>query len=1051
LTNDGSVQGSMNLTLSNAVFTNAGATLDPGTHFTISNLPAGFTPSISVSADGKSGMLSLNGSASTHETSDNVDNLVFDFDDAAFVDDVASNISAAVTGNSHLGIAFNLSPILPEVNYTLTESASVIDIDATNGLSDQADEGVTYGLAGGDDESTMTIDASSGIITFINPPNYESPQDADTDNTYEVNVEVRNGITSTVQAVTIDIRDAKEDVAYSLPVELQAFIPDLDDVTFDYGSNSEFGLDFDFSSTGDKLFILETLGRMTQYSLSSVYDLSSVSFDNVEVDLGDEDIAPEGAVFDPTGTRLFVLGSVDREVNQYQLNSAFDLSGGVNKEGPPLFIGQIEDEPEDIVFSRDGKKMLILGTSSNSIHSWDLTVPFDITQQVEVSGSPFALSSDIPNPCGFIFDASGTKMLLIDDLQRVVYQYSLQQPYDLSGTVQYDGMVYNASAEDGATTALALDESQARLFIMGANQDRLHQYTMRDSVGINESLLDDGSVLGTIIITSTGSSFVNAGGFLDQGVHFSVEPLPAGLTSSISVSNDGRSGSFFFSGNATSSADDEDISNFIFTFADAAFVNESANNITDAVGAKSYLGLDFIDGVIFQSADSLGVDEGTSLALDVNASKGQTGVADVDISYSISSGVDADKFTIDTASGILSFVQVPDFEAPLDADTDNSYQLTITATDGGTSREQAVTITILSINDNAPTITSAEAITIPENSSVILKVSSQDADGDMEINYALIGGADVSLFSIDANKGELTFLQAPDFEDPGDLDANNDYVVQVSASDGVNGTNQTITITISDENDNSPAITSLSAINVQENSSAALTITATDLDQSSLVTFSLAGGADQALFTLETTTGVLMLNVFPDFENPVDVNVDNTYLVEVSATDGQNTVTQTMSFSIENVNEPPIAEDQLLTIEENSVRPTVVGVLEATDPEQERLSFKIVEGNELAAFDVEVDGTVRIFNGDALDFETSPSFTMRVEVEDRSRAATDFQLTIELTDVEEIPLSVLIDDQEVKTYPNPVRSYFRLQSHLSLDTYQGEDTPSEACLRNYTD
>ncbi len=46
------------------------------------------------------------------------------------------------------------------------------------------------------------------------------------------------------------------------------------------------------------------------------------------------------------------------------------------------------------------------------------------------------------------------------------------------------------------------------------------------------------------------------------------------------------------------------------------------------------------------------------------------------------------------------------------------------------------------------------------------------------------GGADQSLFVIDATTGDLTFNTAPDFEHPTDANGDNDYEVQITATAG---------------------------------------------------------------------------------------------------------------------------------------------------------------------------------------------------------------------------------------------------------------------------
>ena len=50
--------------------------------------------------------------------------------------------------------------------------------------------------------------------------------------------------------------------------------------------------------------------------------------------------------------------------------------------------------------------------------------------------------------------------------------------------------------------------------------------------------------------------------------------------------------------------------------------------------------------------------------------------------------------------------------------------------------------------------------------------------------YSLSGGADRSKFSIDSSSGTLTFSSSPDYDDWGDNDQDNVYLVEVKVSDG---------------------------------------------------------------------------------------------------------------------------------------------------------------------------------------------------------------------------------------------------------------------------
>ncbi len=166
--------------------------------------------------------------------------------------------------------------------------------------------------------------------------------------------------------------------------------------------------------------------------------------------------------------------------------------------------------------------------------------------------------------------------------------------------------------------------------------------------------------------------------------------------------------------------------------------------------------------------------------------------------FAIAGGADAARFTIDAATGALSFVAAPDFEAPGDADGNNVYQVTLSARDGVSTTTQAVTITVTNVNDVAPTFTSAAAISVAENRVATgLVATVTDPDGGTP-RFSIAGGADAAKFAIDAATGALSFVAAPDFERPGDVGGDNVYDVTLAASDGANRTEQAVRVTVTD-------------------------------------------------------------------------------------------------------------------------------------------------------------------------------------------------------------------------------------------------------------
>lgn len=99
-----------------------------------------------------------------------------------------------------------------------------------------------------------------------------------------------------------------------------------------------------------------------------------------------------------------------------------------------------------------------------------------------------------------------------------------------------------------------------------------------------------------------------------------------------------------------------------------------------------------------------------------------------------------------------------------------------------------------------------------------------------------------------------------------------------------------------------PVLTSSNTANTAENTTAVITVTATDADADTL-SFSLSGGADQSVFTIVDTSGVLSFVSAPDFESPADSNSDNVYEVQVSVSDGSTSVPQNLTVTVTDVND----------------------------------------------------------------------------------------------------------------------------------------------------
>ena len=98
---------------------------------------------------------------------------------------------------------------------------------------------------------------------------------------------------------------------------------------------------------------------------------------------------------------------------------------------------------------------------------------------------------------------------------------------------------------------------------------------------------------------------------------------------------------------------------------------------------------------------------------------------------------------------------------------------------------------------------SAATVSIAENTTAVTTVVARDPNGTALL-YGLAGGADRALFAIDGATGALTFLAAPDAENPADADRDGTYEVTVVADNGPSEDRQVLSVVVTNVNDNAP-------------------------------------------------------------------------------------------------------------------------------------------------------------------------------------------------------------------------------------------------------
>ena len=138
----------------------------------------------------------------------------------------------------------------------------------------------------------------------------------------------------------------------------------------------------------------------------------------------------------------------------------------------------------------------------------------------------------------------------------------------------------------------------------------------------------------------------------------------------------------------------------------------------------------------------------------------------------------------------------------------------------------------------------------------------------------------------------------------------------------------------------------------------------------------------------------------------LNYEVNSLFTFHVRVSDGAFSDTALVTINLKDVNEPPVIQDVVFVVDENSAVGTIVGEVAASDPDIYRPAYGILTYsfvNESNQFYINPEtGVITVASGAVLDYEKNSVYTLRVQVSDGSFLDTAV-VTIKLADVNELP------------------------------------------------
>ena len=904
------------------------------------------------------------------------------------------------------------------------DTASGVDIGSAVSATDDDDgDTLSYSL-GGTDESSFSIDSSSGQLRTSAALDYE------TKTSYSVTITVTDGKGGSDSiSVTINITDVDESPTNNVPtftdgdsttrtvaentatdtnIGSAITATDADDDTLTYSISGTDSASFGIVNTSGQLKTKADLNYETKSSYTVTVSVSDGKggSDSISVTINVTDVNETPVFSDGTTTTRAISENVGANIN---IGTAVKAVDPDTDDSLTYTLGST-DAASFAIDDKTGQLKTKVALDFETKSSYSVTVTAtdagNLTDNIKVTINVTNLD-ETPSNNPPIFDDS-------DETTREIAENT---PADRN-----IGDPVSAADADSNTLAYLLSGDDASSFDIVSTTGQLKtnaalNYEDKDTYQVKVSVLD-GSSTDTIDVTINVTDVNEAPVFADDSTTLSVAENTAASTnigSAITATDpDGDDLTYSLEGSDAASFDIVSTTGQLKTKAALDYEDETSysvtlkaadDNLSDTISVTiNVTNVDENRAPAFVSASTTrSVAENTGSGVNIGDAVSATDADDDTLEYTLS-GTDASSFDIGGTNGQLRT------KASLDYETKRSYSVTVTVKDrnGGTD-SIAVTITVTNVDENRAPAFASESTTrsVAENTasgtSIGDAVSATDADNNTLI-YTL-NGNDAASFDIDDTNGQLQTKSDLDFE------TKSSYSVTITASDGKKSDSITVTITVTnvDENraptfllsDFSYSITDIANASVGDDIGSA--VTATDADNDTLE-YSV-GGDDTSYFSIDSSSGQLQVT-----QALID-GTSSSYSIKVIASDGNGgsaEISGTIYVTrITDVNDAPEFDEGSTTTRsvDKGTYPSqdLGGPVSATDDDDDTLEYSL-GGTDAALF--EIDSTNgQLSNRNFLHYDDKTSYSVTITVSD-SNGGTD-TITVTITDDKSPAIEIL--------------------------------------------
>lgn len=248
----------------------------------------------------------------------------------------------------------------------------------------------------------------------------------------------------------------------------------------------------DISEDGKKLLVSGLADDgLDIFTLLNPFDVSTAEHDGFIANTVGEAYV-EDCAWQTGGNAAFYVGRQRDYVTKVPLSTPYDFSSaGTQTEGERLLTlaGSSNDSnPQGLFFKYDGTKLYTSNSTNSKVCEYNLTgSPWDISTGNVSFVTAFSTATQTTTPNGIYFGDSGSKLFVISNSNKTIYEYDCSTAYSLSpSSVSYNNVSYTlASSLSGTTptvnTGLCFSPSGKTMYVTSNGSDSIYQFTTEET------------------------------------------------------------------------------------------------------------------------------------------------------------------------------------------------------------------------------------------------------------------------------------------------------------------------------------------------------------------------------------------------------------------------------------------------------------------------------------------------------------------------------------------------------------------------------------------